>query len=130
MIFDPALTDDADGTFVIEESACAAVATVVVVVALLFVVTESVVELTVTESLIVVPDAVPPFTCTTGENVVLPGARLAIVQVKVPVPPTGMVLHAQPAGGVNDRKFVLAGITSVNVTVDALLGPGFDSTCV
>ena len=129
-MLEPALTDDAYGTFVIDESACTAVPTVVVVLAVLFVVIESVVELTVAESVIVVPEAVPPFTCTTGENVVLPGARLAIVQVRVPVPPTGIVLHAHPAGGVKDRKSVFAGMTSVNVTVDALLGPGFESTCV
>src|SRR6201999_3358849 len=107
-----------------------AVATVVVVDAVLLAVFVSVTELTVTALLISVPAAVPPLTWTTIGKLVAPGARLAIVQVSVPVPPTTKVLQAQPTGGVNERKFVFAGIVSVNVTLAALLGPGFVRVCV
>src|SRR5712671_3811300 len=105
-MFEPAVTLLADGVLVSTKSACAAVATVVVVTAVLFALLVSVAELTVTVSVIVVPAGVPPFTCTAKVKVVDPGTRLAIVHVSVPVPPTTRLLQAQPAGGVNDRKFV------------------------
>ena len=128
--FAPAATLLADGVLVMARSACPAVATIVVVVAVLFALLVSVAELTVKVSVIVVPAAVPALTCTTGENVVAPGGRVAIVQVRVPAPPTTRALQAHPAGGTKERKFVLAGITSVNVTLAALLGPGLVTTCV
>ena len=65
-MFAPAATEAADGVLVIDRSACPAVATVVVVIAVLFVLFVSVAELTVTESVIVVPEGVPGLTCTTG----------------------------------------------------------------
>src|SRR5882757_325484 len=129
-MFDPALTLLADGVLVITRSACIAVATVVLVTAVLFVLLVSVAELTVTVSVMVVPAGVPALTCTASVKVVDPGTRLAIVHVSVPVPPTTRLLQAHPAGGVNDRKFVFAGIASVNVTLAALLGPGLVRTCV
>src|SRR3979490_638682 len=109
-MLDPAATLPGDGVLVITRSACAAVATVVVVTAVLFALLVSVAELTVTVSVMVVPAAVPRLTCTARVKVVAPGARLAIVHVSVPVPPTTRLLHAQPAGGVNERKFVFAGM--------------------
>src|SRR3979490_502278 len=129
-MFDPALTLLAEGVLVITRSACTAVATVVLVIAVLFALLVSVAELTVTVSVMVVPAAVPTLTCPASVNVVGPGARLAIVHVSVPVPPTTRLLQAQPAGGVNDWKFVFAGIASVNVTLAALLGPGLVRICV
>src|SRR4051812_23326014 len=129
-MFEPAATLVAPGVLVIAKSAWVPVATVVVVVAVLFAVFVSVAELTVTESEIVAPATVPALTCTARGKFVTPGARLAMVQVIVPVPPTGSVLHVQPTGGVNVRKFVFAGIASVNVTFAALLGPGLVRTCV
>ena len=102
----------------------------VLVIAVLFAVLVSVAELTVTVSVMVVPEGVPGLTCTTSGKFVVPGARLAIVHVSVPVPPTTNVLQVQPTGGVNERKFVFAGMASVNVTLAALLGPGLVRTCV
>ena len=64
VIFEPAGTDAADAVFAIARSAWVAVATVVVVLTVLFAVFVSVEELTVTVSVIVVPEAVPAFTCT------------------------------------------------------------------
>jgi hypothetical protein len=58
------------------------------------------------------------------------------VQVKVPVPPTAIVLHVHPAGAVKvDARVVLAGIVSVKVTVvvpEAVMaiGPLFVTCCV
>src|SRR5882672_8358344 len=124
-MFDPAVTEAADGVLVIARSDCPAVATVVVVITVLFVSFVSVAELTVTVSVIVVPEGVPGLTCTIGWKFVTPGAKLAIMQVSVPLPPTTRLLQAQPTGGTNDRKLVLAGMSSVNVTFAALLGPGF-----
>src|SRR5258705_6585776 len=123
-MFEPAVTLLADGAFVITKSACAAVATVVVVIAVLFALLVSVVELTVTVSVMVVPGAVPALTCTANVKVVDPGTRLTIVHVSVPVPPTTKLLQLQPTGGTKVRKLVFAGIASVNVTFAALLGPG------
>src|SRR5258708_229068 len=129
-MFAPAATLVADGLFVIARSACPAVATVVVVTAVLFALFVSVGELTVTVSVIVVPAAVPALTCTASGKFVIPGGRLAIVQVRVPVAPTASELQVQPTGGTNVRKLVFTGIASVNVTLAALLGPGFVSVCV
>src|SRR5882762_872499 len=123
----PAATLVADGVLVITRSAWAAVATVVVVTAVLLALLVSVADVTVTVSVIVVPAAVPALTCTASGKLVTPGGKVAIVQVSVPVPPTASVLQAQPTGGANVRKFVFAGIASVNVTLAALLGPGFVS---
>jgi len=100
VIFAPAVTLLAEGVLVNTRSACPAVATVVVVIAVLFAVLESVAELTVTVFVMVVPEAVPALTCTTSGKLVVPSARLAIVQVSVPVPPTTRVLQLQPTGGV------------------------------
>src|SRR5438105_3040463 len=129
-MFEPAVTLLAEGVLDIARSAWVAVATVVVVTAELFALLVSVAELTVTVSVMVVPAAVPALTCTATVKVVAPGARLAIVHVSVPVPPTTRLLQLHPAGGVNDRKFVFAGIASVNVTLTALLGPGLVRICV
>jgi hypothetical protein len=62
----PAATDDADGVFVSDRSACPAAATTSVAVALLLAELGSVVaELTVAVLLIAVPAGVPAFTVTT-----------------------------------------------------------------
>ena len=69
----------------------------------------------------VVPGAVAKFTLTTsGKFTTAPTASvrpLLSVQVNVPVPPTAIGLHVQPAGGANaDASVVFAGIVSVKVT--------------
>jgi hypothetical protein len=72
------------------------------------------VAVTVAESVMLVPEGVPAFTCRTRVKVpVLFNARVLVaLQVIVPVPPTeGVVPHVHPAGGVIDRKFVLGGVT-------------------
>ena len=60
--FEPAAAFGADGELDIARSACVAVATTVVVVAVLFAAFESVVEVTTTLSVMIVPDVVPAFT--------------------------------------------------------------------
>jgi hypothetical protein len=54
------------------------------------------------------------------------------VQVMVPVPPTGgRVPQVQPAGGIIDWKFVLGGVTCVNVIPAVVTaGPRFVTVCV
>jgi hypothetical protein len=90
-----------------------------------------VVELAVTVSLMTVPEAVPAVTLTTtGKLTKFPGAMLEIVQVRVRGFPDGAG-QVQPAGsGVSDTKVVLVGITSVNWTPVATLGPLLVSVCV
>jgi hypothetical protein len=112
-----------------------AVATTTLAAAVLLARTGSVVvDVTDTELLIKVPDATPALTFTTsgndtGDHAV--GARLAIVQVIVPVPPTaGRVPQFQPVGTVNDWNVVLAGMVSVQTTVAAELGPLLARVCV
>ena len=122
-------------------SACVGDATRVVTVAVLFAVFGSLTELVMFgEFVMVVPEAVPALTLTTNGNpTVAPTPRVCpefSVQVNVPVPPTAIVLHVQPAGAVKVvPRVVLAGIASVNVTVvvlDAVIavGPLFAMDCV
>jgi len=83
---------------------------------------------------IFVPDGVPAFTCSTSVKFAVfaePVARLAVVHVIVPVPPTaGFVPHVHPAGGVIDWKFVFGGVVWVKLTVVAVAGPLFVILCV
>jgi len=122
-------------------SACVGEATSVVTVAVLFAVFGSLTVLAMFgELVIVVPDAVPAVTLTTnGKLTMAPTASVCPefnVQVSVPVPPTAMVLHVQPAGAVKAApSVVVAGMASVNVTVvvpDAVIavGPLFVIDCV
>jgi hypothetical protein len=113
------------------KSACVALATMSVAVALLFAELGSVVEeFTVAVSLMTVPAAVPELTCTTTVMVALLGASVDAVQAIVPEAPTAGWMQIQPAGAVTDWKFVLAGVLSVTLTVEAELGPPFVTTCV
>jgi hypothetical protein len=50
-------------------------------------------------------------------------ARLAAVQVMVPVAPTAGVVQVQPAGAEYDAKVVLVGTASVKVKLEADPGP-------
>src|SRR5271167_3540969 len=74
---------------------------------------------------ITVPEAVPALTVRTmGKVAVPPFAKVALVQVKVPVPPTAMVLQDQPEGGTSKTPNVVpVGIVSVKTLVDAAIGP-------
>jgi hypothetical protein len=105
----------------------AAVPTTVVVVAVLLAELGSVVaEDTVAVFVITVPLAVPGLTFTTSVNdAELNAASVAMVQVWVPVPPTGSGGQLHPAAAVTETKVVLAGITSLRVTDVAASGPSF-----
>jgi hypothetical protein len=50
-------------------------------------------------------------------------ARLALMQVIVPVAPTAGVVHVHPAGDEIDAKVVFVGTASVKVRFDAVAGP-------
>jgi hypothetical protein len=65
----------------------------------------------VTVSAIVVPDAVPAFTCRTRAKLAVEFvAKLASVQMIVPVPPAETPPQVHPAGGVIDSKTVFGGV--------------------
>src|SRR6266508_2427850 len=119
----------------------AATPTTVVVLAVLFAEFGSVVEEdTVAVLLITVPLAVPGLTFTTSVNdAEVEAASAPIVQVWVPVPPNTNDEQLHPAAGVNERKVVFAGITSLRVTAgvaserevfDAAFGPALVTVIV
>jgi len=107
----------------------AAVPTVVVAVAVLFAVLGSLdVAAIVDEFVMTVVFGVPALTLTTRVNEALaPAARLAMVQLTVPVPPTAGVEHDQPAAKVSDTNVVLVGTTSLSVRLVAPDGPEFET---
>jgi len=77
--------------------------------------------------LIIVPSTTLALTFTTSVKVaVAPAARLAMLQLTVPVPPTIGVLHVNvsPVFWVNERNVVLAGTVSLSATLAASFGPG------
>ena len=113
-------------------SAWLACATVTFAVALLFEGLGSVMdEEPMSVSVMTVPVAVPAFTFVTSVNeAVEPAARVAMLQVTVPVAPTAGVEQLHAAGLVSETKVVLVGIASVKVTVVAAAGPLFVNDCV
>ena len=83
--------------------------------------------------LIVVPSGTLELTFTTSVKVaVAPAARLAMLQLTAPVPPTIGVVHVNvgPEFWVNERNVVLAGIVSLSPTLTASLGPGLETVIV
>ena len=69
------------------------------------------VAVAVAVSAILVPEAVPAFTCNTRVKLaVAVAARVPIVQVIVPEAPTPGLMQVHPAGAVMDWKFVLGGV--------------------
>src|ERR1700693_2077923 len=113
-------------------SAWLACATVTWSVALLFEGWGSVIdEEPMSVSVMTVPVAAPAFTFVTRVNEPLePAARVAMVHVTVPVPPTSGVVQLHEPGLARDTKVVLVGIASVNLTVAAADGPLFVNDCV
>jgi hypothetical protein len=103
----------------------AGLVTVVVAVAELFAVEDSVVEVeTVAVLLMTVALGTAQLTFTTSVNTALaPAARLGLVAVTMPVPPTGGVITVQSAGAVNDTKVVLVGMVSESETLAAAAPP-------
>jgi hypothetical protein len=115
---------EAVATSEIDRSDWPAPVTPAIAVAELLVARESLAAPAVTVSVIVVPDAVPPLTFTVAEKFpVAPAARLAMLQVIVPVPFTAGVEQLHPTGELRDWKVVFAGIGSLNVTVVAAAEP-------
>jgi hypothetical protein len=113
-------------------SAWLACATVTLAVALLFEGLGSVIEEEpISVSVMTVPVAVPAFTFVIRVNAAAePAARLAMLQLTVPVAPTAGVEQLHAAGLASETKVVLVGIASVNVTVVATAGPLFVNDCV
>lgn len=117
--------------FVTLRSACVFDVTAIFTVAvLLFVFVSLVAEATVTVSEMIVPAAVPAATLYTTVTVpVEPGGTLGLVQEtgalfgQVQVPPPVVTTAA-------DTKLVFAGVGSVSVAVEQLLGPLLVTTCV
>lgn len=82
-------------------------------------------------SAILVPEAVPEFTCNTIVKPAVPfTARLASVHVIVPVAPTAGVVQPQPLGIMMDWKFVFGGVDCVKLTDVAAAGPLLVTLCV
>ena len=102
------------------------VVTGVAVVVLLLAELGSAVEEETVEVAVMVVAAIEDATFTT--TIILaeaPEAKLASVQVTVPVAPTAGVVQIQPAGAEMDAKVVLVGTTSVKVAFVELAGPLF-----
>ena len=91
----------------------------------------SLVELETLAVFVMVPVA-PGLMCTVIENVADPMANDAIVQVTVPVPPTGGLMHENvwPFVCDSETNVVFAGTASVSETLAALDGPLFISVMV
>ena len=124
----PSVTGLGVAVFTIAMSALLALATSTVALAVFVVrLGTMLVAVAVSVSVILVPDGVPELTCNTSVKVPVfaePTARLAMVQVMVPVPPTaGFVPQVQPAGTVIDWKVVFGGVTCVKLTAVAAAGP-------
>jgi hypothetical protein len=107
----------------------AAVPTVVVAVAVLFAVLGSVdVAVIVVVFVMTVVLGVPAVTLTTRvKEALAPAARLAMVQLTVPVAPTVGFEHDQPAAWVNETNVVLGGTTSLSTRLVAPDGPEFET---
>jgi hypothetical protein len=86
-------------------------------------------EVTVAVLLIAVPAGVPVGTFKTIVKLDEPVAKLALVQLMVPVPPDVGVVQDHPAGVVMELNVVLPGVVSVRLTPVAVLGPLFFTTC-
>jgi|ERR1700677_19835 hypothetical protein len=102
------------------------VVTGVAVVVLLLAELGSAVEEETVEVAVIVVAAIEDATFTTTIMLAdAPEARLASVQVTVPVAPTAGVVQVQPAGAEIDAKVVLVGTTSVKTAFVELAGPLF-----
>src|SRR3990170_1966830 len=99
--------------------------TVVVVVAELLVLEGSAVdEVTFAVLVMMVPFGVAAFTFTTRVNEALASsARLGLLQLTAPVPPTEGVEQLQPAAVVRDTNVVLVGVVSESDALVAVAGP-------
>jgi hypothetical protein len=127
----PAANEVGDAEFVTIRSACVAVATTSAAVAVLLELFGSETEdVTLAVSVIAVPATVPAFTFRTTVKVPEPDAKLAFVQLIVPVPLTAGVVHDHPDAAEIDWNVVFAGVVSVKLAVVAVLGPLLVTICV
>ena len=102
------------------------VVTGVAVVVLLLAELGSVVEEETVEVAVIVVAAIEEATFTTTIMLAdAPEAKLASVQVTVPVAPTAGVVQVQPAGAEIEANVVFVGTTSVKVAFVELAGPLF-----
>src|SRR6266498_349689 len=97
--------------------------TVVVALAELFPVIASSVEATLAVLVMIVPFGVAAATFRTKVIVLVPTGTEGLVQVCVPVPPTGSGGQVHPAPGVTDTNVVPGGVVSERETFDAASGP-------
>jgi hypothetical protein len=97
--------------------------TVVVALAELLAVTASSVEATLAVLVMIVPFGVAAATLSTKVIVLVPTGTEGLVQVCVPVPPTGSGGHVHPTPGVTETNVVPAGVVSEKETFDAASGP-------
>ncbi len=124
----PARTVVTEGVFVTERSASPAIETFVIVVALLLAGIGSVVD-EVAEAVLLMGLVVPDLIIS-GKLAVPPEIReVVFVQVRVRGFPDGAG-QVQPVGATIDENVVPVGMTSVNVTFKASLGPLFVNVCV
>src|SRR5713226_4949969 len=130
-MFEPALTGSGLSLLVTDKSA--AVLTVVIWVESLFAgLGSAVVVVTLAVLLIVVPLVVEELMFTTSVNVaVAPAARVALVAVTVPVPPTAGVVsvNAGPEVCIIETNVVFVGVESVSEMFWASLGRWSGSAC-
>src|ERR1700722_2864670 len=111
--------------FTMAMSALLALATTTIAVALLVVrFGTMLVAVAVAVSAMLVPEAVPAFTCNTRVKLAVAlMANVPAVQVMVPAEPTGGGVHVQPAGATIDWKLVLGGVVWVKLGDVAAAGP-------
>ena len=127
----PAATEVGEAVLIVIRSAWTAVATTSAAVAVLLAgLGSEVAELTVAVLLMAVPAAVPAVTFSTTVKLADPAAKLGLVQVMDPVPPTTGVVHDHPAAMTIDWKVVFAGVVSARLAVLAVLGPALVTTWV
>ena len=79
---------------------------------------------------ITVPFTTPAPTLTTSVNTLLPTANDGLVQLTVPVPPTGGAVQDHPAGVASDTNVVPAGRVSARVAAAAAVGPALAAVIV
>src|SRR6266498_4446414 len=97
--------------------------TVVVALAELLAVTASSGEVTLAVLVMIVPFGVAAATLRTKVIVLVPTGTEGLVQVCVPVPPTGSGGHVHPAPGVTETNVVPAGVVSEREVLEAASGP-------
>jgi hypothetical protein len=130
----PSVTGFGVAVFTMATSALEELATSTVALAVLLVSPGTrFVAVAVAVSVMLVPEGVPEFTCSTTVKLAFdPDPKLApSLHVIVPVPPTeGLVGQVHPVGIVMDWNVVFGGVVSVKLAPVAAAGPLFVTCCV